>query len=123
MACPTASVLLLSGAIACLACAAPDRGATTGSVPASAQPATPAASDADPDLVEGEGTITRVDLEGGFFGLVMADGRRFLPGGLPDEFRVDGLRVHVRGRIDRDAITTQQWAPVLAIDEIRRADG
>jgi hypothetical protein len=40
-----------------------------------------------------EGKVTRVDLEGGFYGLLDLQGNRYDPDRLPAEFRIDGLKV------------------------------
>jgi hypothetical protein len=88
---------------------------------------TPQASGKDPSpgksddaVIEFSGQVVRVELEGGFFGLVSEDGRRFLPVGLPDEFRRDGLAVEVRGRRLPATVGYRMWAPRLEILGIRR---
>ncbi|MCS7242333.1 MAG: hypothetical protein NZ706_06645, partial [Candidatus Caldatribacterium sp.] len=48
------------------------------------------------------GTVVYVPLEGGFFGILGDNGVQYEPVNLPEEFRVDGLRVvfvaeHVEG--------------------------
>jgi len=54
-------VLALFGAVVACGCMAADGGETTA------------------DRISGNGTITYVDLEGGFYGLVPADGRNISP--------------------------------------------
>ena len=71
-------------------------------------------------VIEFSGQVVRVELEGGFFGLVSEDGRRFLPINLPDEFRRDGLAVEVRGRRLPATVGYRMWAPRLEILAIRR---
>ncbi|MEC4686220.1 MAG: hypothetical protein VST71_10870 [Nitrospirota bacterium] len=59
-----------------------------------------------------------IPLEGGFYGLVAKDGRRFLPVNLPPEFRQDGLDVWVRGK-PADVATIQMWGTPFEIYEIK----
>jgi len=59
-----------------------------------------------------------IPLEGGFYGLVARDGRRFLPANLPPEFRQDGLAVWVRGK-PADVATIQMWGTPFEIHEIK----
>ncbi len=59
-----------------------------------------------------------IPLEGGFYGLVAKDGRRFLPINLPPGFRQDGLAVWVRGQ-PADVATIQMWGTPFEIYEIK----
>ncbi|HEC98103.1 MAG TPA: hypothetical protein ENI58_08150 [Nitrospirae bacterium] len=59
-----------------------------------------------------------IPLEGGFYGLVDKDGRRFLPINLAPEFRQDGLDVWVRGK-PADVATIQMWGTPFEIYEIK----
>jgi len=59
-----------------------------------------------------------ISLEGGFYGLVAEDGRKFLPLNLPDDFRKDGLKTRVRGMIKEDVATIYMWGTPLEIIEI-----
>ena len=59
-----------------------------------------------------------ISLEGGFYGLVAEDGSKFLPLNLPEEFREDGLKVKVRGKIRKDVATIYMWGTPLEIFEI-----
>jgi len=63
------------------------------------------------------GTVTYVDLEGGFYGIVADDGERYLPLDLDETCRVDGMRLIFVGEIARDTATIQQWGtPIEIID-------
>lgn len=70
------------------------------------------------DLVVTEGRIHYVELEGGFFGIVSTDGRRFLPLDLAPRFRRDGLRVRFRARILDDVVTVQMWGTPVRLESI-----
>ena len=59
-----------------------------------------------------------ISLEGGFYGLVAEDGRKFLPLNLPEEFKKDGLKVRIRGKIKKDIVTVYMWGIPLEILEI-----
>jgi hypothetical protein len=59
-----------------------------------------------------------ISLEGGFYGLVAEDGRKFLPLNLADDFRKDGLKIKVRGIMKKDVATIYMWGTPLEIVEI-----
>ncbi|MDV2481116.1 DUF333 domain-containing protein [Methanoculleus sp. Wushi-C6] len=73
------------------------------------------------DRISGNGTVTYVDLEGGFYGIV-GEGGRYLPVNLPEEFRQDGLRVRFVADPLKDTATLQQWGTPVEIVEIETAD-
>jgi hypothetical protein len=66
-----------------------------------------------------DGTVAYKDLEGGFFAIDADDGRHFEPANLPEGFRQDGLRVHVRART-LDIVTIYQYGQPIEILEIAR---
>ena len=61
--------------------------------------------------------IKWIPLEGGFYGLEADDGRRFLPLKLPDEFKKQGLKVGVKGKIKK-VYTIYMWGKPFEIHEI-----
>jgi hypothetical protein len=63
-----------------------------------------------------------ISLEGGFYGLVAEDGRRYLPVNLPEEYKKDGLKIRVRGKIKTDVATIYMWGTPLEIMEIEVLD-
>ena len=74
----------------------------------------------DPALFTFEAHVEYVDLEGGFYGLVTADGRRFDPIHLPDEFRQDGIKVRVKARKPEPTVGFHMWGQkieILTIEE------
>ena len=82
-------------------------------------PATPPTPVENPeDIVSSTGTITYVDLEGGFYGLIDQDGTRYLPLNLEEDFQQDGLTIRFRGRVQRDVMTIQQWGTPLELMEM-----
>jgi hypothetical protein len=45
------------------------------------------------------GTVTHIDLSGGFWGIIGPEGQRYRPvAGLPAEFQQEGLQVKVKAR-------------------------
>ncbi len=76
------------------------------------------------DRITGNGTITYIDLEGGFYGIVTDDGTNYLPIDLPEEYRIDGLQVQFVADLEEGVAGVQQWgAPVdiVSIDPVRGA--
>ena len=80
------------------------------------------ATDGDDGHISANGTVTYVDLEGGFYGIVTDDGERYLPIGLEDRYRVDGMRLTFSGRVVPDAVTLQQWGTPIEILDIPWVD-
>jgi len=70
-------------------------------------------------LVRGRGTVVRVDLEGGFFGIVSDGGERYDPGLLPEPLRKDGLEVWFSGTL-ADGATVRMWGRPLELQRITR---
>jgi len=44
-------------------------------------------------LIHGKGTVVHLSFEGGFYGIAADDGKNYDPINMPQEFKVDGLRV------------------------------
>ena len=70
------------------------------------------------------GTVVWMDLEGGFYGLVSDDGRKFQPvGKLPAALAKDGLKVEGRLRLKKDFVSFRMWGEPVEIVDLRRAAG
>jgi len=67
------------------------------------------------------GTVTHVELEGGFYGIVTDDGARYLPLDLSEEYRTDGMRVTFTAVPAEDTATIQQWGTPIRITAIEEA--
>ncbi|MCK9278405.1 MAG: DUF333 domain-containing protein [Methanoculleus sp.] len=78
--------------------------------------------DGPTDRISGNGTVTYVDLEGGFYGIVADDGERYLPRNLPADFRADGLRVTFVVDIANETATIQQWGAPVDVVSIEKGD-
>ena len=70
------------------------------------------------DSVSGNGTVTYIDLEGGFYGIVSEDGMNYRPIDLPEEYRIDGLRVRFSADLEEDVAEIQMWGTPVAIRAI-----
>lgn len=68
------------------------------------------------------GTVTYKDLEGGFFGLIAEDGKRYLLQKFPNKYRQHGLVVKVTGTLRTDIMTIQQFGTPLEADEVEIID-
>ncbi len=64
-----------------------------------------------------EGRVTFVSLEGGFYGIVADDGRRFDPVNLPPAWEKEGLKVRFRGRPQPGRIGFHMWGTAIEIVE------
>jgi hypothetical protein len=67
------------------------------------------------------GTVSRIELEGGFFGVVSDSGEKLFPVDLPDQFRIDGLRIRFVER-DTSVFTIQMWGRAVSLDRVSRID-
>ena len=70
------------------------------------------------DEISFVGEVKWISLEGGFFGLVAEDGRKFFPLNLPEEFKKEGLKIRVKGNIGKGIATVQMWGIPFEIREI-----
>ncbi|MEW6984369.1 hypothetical protein AAD001_17075 [Colwelliaceae bacterium 6471] len=71
-----------------------------------------------PELNWQQGTIRYLNLEGGFYGIITEDGSKLLPMNLKSEYRLDGAVVKVKGQLQKDVLTIQQWGTPFKITEI-----
>lgn len=95
---------------------APDAGPNAVPVP---DPAADEGPDPD-DVISGTATVSYVDLEGGFYGLVTDDERRLVPDTLAERFRRDGLRVRFRAvRLD-STFSIRMWGQPIDLLDIAR---
>ncbi|WP_115719011.1 hypothetical protein [Gallaecimonas mangrovi] len=68
------------------------------------------------------GEVVFLPMEGGFYGIVDAKGRKWLPLGLDKSFKRPGLKVEVQGSAATDVMTTQQWGTPFHITDIKVLD-
>jgi inhibitor of cysteine peptidase len=72
---------------------------------------------ADESTMTGTGTVVFNDLEGGFWGIVADDGKRYDPLNLDKEFQVAGLKVRFEAKPRRDVVGFHMWG--VAVELIR----
>ena len=84
----------------------------------------PSASEEAPVNVQMEdamiGTVTHIDLEGGFYGIMTEDGGKYFPINLDDAYKEDGLRIQFTMRERTDVMTTTMWGTTIEITAIEK---
>lgn len=74
-----------------------------------------------PDVVRVAGTVRHYDFEGGFWAVRSDDGTTYDPaGGLPLDFRQEGIRVFLHARVRPDFVTFHWVGPVVELISLRR---
>jgi len=75
-------------------------------------------------VIEGTGTITYIELEGGFYGIIWDNGigklKHLDPTNLSSEFKEDGLRISFKAKILEDQVSFHMWGIVVEILEIEK---
>ncbi len=66
------------------------------------------------------GTVRFIDLEGGFYGIIGDDGKKYDPINLSREFQVDGLPVRFEAKVRDDVAAIRMWGTPIEIVEIER---
>lgn len=67
-----------------------------------------------------QGTVRYLDIEGGLFVIRDLRDGTYNPTNLPQEFRVDGLKVEVEGRRRNDMMSIGMSGPLLDLVRIRK---
>lgn len=73
------------------------------------------------DEVAGTGTITQVGVEGGFFGIAGDDDKNYDPVNLPEDFKVDGLKVKFQLKKTEQA-SFHMWGIVVEVVKIEKTE-
>ncbi|WP_394204488.1 hypothetical protein [Shewanella waksmanii] len=66
-----------------------------------------------------QGTVRRINLEGGFWGIITDDGRKILPQNLAKEYQKDGLRISFNSQEVKGMMTIQQWGTLSTLKSIK----
>ena len=66
------------------------------------------------------GTVTYLDLEGGFYGIVTDEGKNLDPVNLPDDFKEDGIAVRAYVETLEDRVSFRMWGELVKIHHIER---
>jgi hypothetical protein len=72
----------------------------------------------DENLIVASGTIVHISVEGGFFGIIADDGKKYLPLDLPKEFQRDGLKVEFEGKFRPDIMGIHMWGKYIGITKM-----
>ncbi|HET9233839.1 MAG TPA: DUF333 domain-containing protein, partial [Candidatus Eisenbacteria bacterium] len=73
------------------------------------------------DTISGTGLVVHLDLEGGFYGIIDDRGERLDLANIPEDFKVDSLRVRYQAAyVDR--MTTRMWGRTADLITIERID-
>lgn len=83
--------------------------------PEPAQVEPPAAKPPKSNIITVLGLIKYVELEGGFFGIVAEDGKKYFPDYLGQDFKVDGLSVRVQAQPQEQMLGIQMWGNPIKI--------
>jgi hypothetical protein len=70
-------------------------------------------------LIHGKGAVKYLSFEGGFYGIVGDDGKNYDPINMPQEFKVDGLRVQFTANLT-DYLSFHMWGYVVKLVSIER---
>jgi len=68
-----------------------------------------------------KGNVTYVNLEGGFWGILSDDGKKYDPINLPEEYKREGLRVQVAAVV-KNVVSIHMWGAVIEITAIHPDD-
>jgi hypothetical protein len=66
-----------------------------------------------------KGTVTYLRFEGGFFGIIGDDGKDYDPMDMPQEFKVDGLRVQFTANYT-DLLSYHMWGYIIKLITIEK---
>ncbi|MGA2935365.1 MAG: protease inhibitor I42 family protein [Methanomicrobiales archaeon] len=64
------------------------------------------------------GTVTYQNLEGGFYGIIGDDGKKYEPLNLDAKYQKDGLRVAFDATVVRDAVSTRMWGTPVNLAQV-----
>jgi hypothetical protein len=74
------------------------------------------------NIIEGTGTVTFLDFEGGFYGIITANNGNWDPINLPSSYQINGLKVKFKAKIRNDFVSYHMWGTGIEIIHIRKAD-
>jgi hypothetical protein len=71
------------------------------------------------EYIFGTGEIEFYPDDGGFYGIISDDGIHYEPINLPDEFKIDGLRVLFIFKLPNEATTYHLWLKIVELIDIK----
>ncbi len=72
----------------------------------------------DDSIIRATGHIEYQDLEGGFWGIVADDGRKFDALNLEPSFQKEGLPVRFEAKLETDRMSTRMWGTMITLTRI-----
>jgi hypothetical protein len=72
------------------------------------------------DIVEGQGTVIFVGIEGGFYGITTGKDGHWDPINLPSGFEQDGLKVKFRAKLRNDLLSFHMWGRIIELISIEK---
>lgn len=73
----------------------------------------------DDELIHAKGTVKYLAFEGGFYGIVSDNGRNYDPVSMPQEFKIDGLRVRFSAEFT-NYLSFHMWGIVVKLVSIEK---
>ncbi|MCK4906738.1 MAG: hypothetical protein KAS64_04275 [Spirochaetes bacterium] len=64
------------------------------------------------------GTVTWVNIEGGFYGIITDENKQIEPTNLNDELKVDGKRIRFRYEILNNAVSIYMWGEIAELHDV-----
>ena len=64
-------------------------------------------------------TVTYIDLEGGFYGLITDKGTKLLPINLEKEHQIDGTVLSFSSKRTTTRVTTKQWGQLVELIDVK----
>lgn len=64
------------------------------------------------------GQVTSSNIEGGFYGIIGDDGKKYQPTNLPRKFKKDGLIVQFDAKVKANTMSTFQWGTIVELSNV-----
>jgi hypothetical protein len=109
------AVLLSASAITACAAQSDQIAITPTETPAMTEPAATAGAE---NRISATGSVRFIEINGGFWGIVGDDGRRFDPMGLDAAYQKEGLRVRFEATPETDMMSTRMWGTMVTLTKI-----
>ena len=81
------------------------------------QPVNTAASKGAEETITGK--VHYISLEGGFWGIIARDGRKFDPVNLPQKYQKEGLKISFTAEKIEDVASIHMWGQIIRILEVK----
>lgn len=72
------------------------------------------------EIHSGTGTVSFIELEGGFYGIMGDNQKNYDPTNLPSEFRVDGLKVSFKFKFSGEQTSFHMWGSIIDLVSISK---